>query len=96
MNKPRLLEREGSAVFLSLLLTHTYQKHQNRGTDPRRLGVLLLRPVLFQYGVSDGPSLSTMLSEILGKDLFFHLSSVKQISMEKMKNPYLCPLGQKR
>ena len=96
MNKPRLLEQEGSAVFLSLLLTHTYQKHQNRGTDPRRLGVLLLPPVLLQYGVSDRPSLSAMLSEILGKDFFFHLLSVKQISMEKMKNPYLCPLGQRR
>ena len=32
---PGLLEQEGNAVFLSLLLTHTYQKHQNSGTDPR-------------------------------------------------------------
>ena len=31
---PGLLEQEGNAVFLSLLLTHTYQKHQNSGTDP--------------------------------------------------------------
>ena len=96
LNIPRLVGA-GGECSVPIIASHPHlPKASEFRYRPASLGVLLLPAVLLNYGVSDGPSLSTMLSEILGKDFFFHLSSVKQISIEKVKNPYLCSLGQRR